>query len=196
MDVEVENSDRHTDFEYIYIYYFPKMKRFAREYVLSDEDAENIVQDVFLELWEKKEILSLQLNVIAYLFTAIRNRCINFLRRSMIAKNAENKLQEEYKLTLQMKYYSLEAFNQEIFQEKDVEQILSKAIDTLPEKCREIFILSKIKGKKQKDIATELNISVNTVETQISIAYKKLRNELKEHFPLFYFLLCLCNDIT
>jgi len=192
----VENSDRHTDFEYIYIYYFPKMKRFAREYVLSDEDAENIVQDVFLELWEKKEILSLQLNVIAYLFTAIRNRCINFLRRSMIAKNAENKLQEEYKLTLQMKYYSLEAFNQEIFQEKDVEQILSKAIDTLPEKCREIFILSKIKGKKQKDIATELNISVNTVETQISIAYKKLRNELKEHFPLFYFLLCLCNDIT
>jgi len=172
------------------------MKRFAREYVLSDEDAENIVQDVFLELWEKKEILSLQLNVIAYLFTAIRNRCINFLRRSMIAKNAENKLQEEYKLTLQMKYYSLEAFNQEIFQEKDVEQILSKAIDTLPEKCREIFILSKIKGKKQKDIATELNISVNTVETQISIAYKKLRNELKEHFPLFYFLLCLCNDIT
>ena len=172
------------------------MKRFAREYVLSDEDAENIVQDVFLELWEKKEILSLQLNVIAYLFTAIRNRCINFLRRSMIAKNAENKLQEEYKLTLQMKYYSLEAFNQEIFQEKDVEQILSKAIDTLPEKCREIFILSKIKGKKQKDIATELNISVNTVETQKSIAYKKLRNELKEHFPLFYFLLCLCNDIT
>ena len=103
----MENSDRHTDFEYIYIYYFPKMKRFAREYVLSDEDAENIVQDVFLELWEKKEILSLQLNVIAYLFTAIRNRCINFLRRSMIAKNAENKLQEEYKLTLQMKYYSL-----------------------------------------------------------------------------------------
>ena len=192
----MENSDRHTDFEYIYIYYFPKMKRFAREYVLSDEDAENIVQDVFLELWEKKEILSLQLNVIAYLFTAIRNRCINFLRRSMIAKNAENKLQEEYKLTLQMKYYSLEAFNQEIFQEKDVEHILSKAIDTLPEKCREIFILSKIKGKKQKDIATELNISVNTVETQISIAYKKLRNELKEHFPLFYFLLCLCNDIT
>ena len=192
----MEISDRHTDFEYIYIYYFPKMKRFAREYVLSDEDAENIVQDVFLELWEKKEILSLQLNVIAYLFTAIRNRCINFLRRSMIAKNAENKLQEEYKLTLQMKYYSLEAFNQEIFQEKDVEQILSKAIDTLPEKCREIFILSKIKGKKQKDIATELNISVNTVETQISIAYKKLRNELKEHFPLFYFLLCLCNDIT
>ena len=172
------------------------MKRFAREYVLSDEDAENIVQDVFLELWEKKEILSLQLNVIAYLFTAIRNRCINFLRRSMIAKNAENKLQEEYKLTLQMKYYSLEAFNQEIFQEKDVEQILSKAIDTLPEKCREIFILSKIKGKKQKDSATEVNSSVNTVETQISIAYKKLRNELKEHFPHFYFLLCLCNDIT
>ena len=72
--------------------------------------------------------------------------------------------------------------------EDDVEQLLSKVIDSLPERCREIFLKSKIEGKKQKEIAEEMNISINTVETQMGIAYKKLRNELKDYFPLFIFL--------
>ena len=90
-----------------------------------------------------------------------------------------------------MKYYSLEHFDLDILEEKSIEQILSKAIDALPEKCREIFIKNKIEGKKQKEIAMELNISVNTVETQMGIAYKKLKTELKDYFPLFLFLLYL-----
>lgn len=96
-----------VDFEQIYIAYFSKMKHFAKEYVLSDEDAENIVQDVFGELWERKEILELPINIIAYLFTAIKNRCVDFLRRKILIKDIEDKLQEEYRLTLQAKYYSL-----------------------------------------------------------------------------------------
>lgn len=182
---------KHIDFERIYISYFTKMKCFAKEYVLSDEDAENIVQDVFLELWEKKEILSLPINIIAYLFTAVKNRCIDFLRRKIILKDIESKMQEEYQLTLQMKYYSLESFDQDIFAEKDIEKLLSRAIDTLPDKCREIFIKSKIEGKKQREIAAELNVTVNTVETQMGIAYKKLKNELKDYFPLLIFLFYL-----
>ena len=77
----------------------------------------------------------------------------------------------------------------DILEEESIEQILSKAIDALPEKCREIFIKNKIEGKKQKEIAAELNISINTVETQMGIAYKKLKTELKDYFPLFLFLL-------
>ena len=75
-------------------------------------------------------------------------------------------------------------------EEKDIETILNNAILSLPERCREIFIKSKIEGKKQKEVALELNISVNTVETQIGIAYKKLREELKDYYPL---LLILCS---
>ena len=182
---------QHVDFEQIYIAYFSRMKYFAQEYVLSDEDAENIVQDVFLELWERKEMLELPINIIAYPFTAIKNRCIDFLRRKILIRDIEDKLQEEYRLTLQVKYYSLEHFDLDILEEKSIEQILSKAIDALPEKCREIFIKNKIEGKKQKEIAMELNISVNTVETQMGIAYKKLKTELKDYFPLFLFLLYL-----
>lgn len=189
--MEMILEKQHVDFEQIYIAYFSRMKYFAQEYVLSDEDAENIVQDVFLELWERKEMLELPINIIAYLFTAIKNRCIDFLRRKILIRDIEDKLQEEYRLTLQVKYYSLEHFDLDILEEKSIEQILSKAIDALPEKCREIFIKNKIEGKKQKEIAMELNISVNTVETQMGIAYKKLKTELKDYFPLFLFLLYL-----
>ena len=188
---KVIKEEKHIDFEQTYIMYFSKMKYFAREYVLSDEDAENIVQDVFLELWEKKEILALPVTYIAYHFTAIKNRCIDLLRHRIVAKDTEDKIQAEYRLTLQMKYYSLEAFDNELFEEENIEQVLSKAIDSLPEKCREIFIKNKIEGKKQKDIAAELNISVNTVESQMGIAYKKLKSELKDYFPLFIFLFYL-----
>jgi len=83
----------------------------------------------------------------------------------------------------------LEAFRQDFLTENDIEDILNKAIDSLPEKCRQIFIKSRIEGKKQKEIAAELNVSVNTVETQMGIAYKKLREELKEYLPLLIFLL-------
>ena len=62
-------------------------------------------------------------------------------------------------------------------------------VDSLPEKCREIFIKSKIEGKKQKDIAAELNISLKTVENQMDIAYKKIKSELKDYLPLLIFLL-------
>ena len=141
---------QHIDFEQIYLSYFSKMKRFAREYVLSDEDAENIVQDVFLDFWEKKELLPLPINILAYLFTSIKNRCIDFLRHKIVQKEVENKMQEEYRLTLQMKYYSLGELDEGIFEKDDVEQLLSKVIDSLPERCREIFLKSKIEGKKAK----------------------------------------------
>ena len=66
--------------------------------------------------------------------------------------------------------------------------IVNSILNGLSERCREIFLKSKIEGKKQKEIAEEMNISINTVETQMGIAYKKLRNELKDYFPLFIFL--------
>ena len=91
--------------------------------------------------------------------------------------------------TLRMKYESLEAFDEGFFSDDDIEEIINKAVESLPEKCREIFIKSKIEGKKQKEIAKELNLSINTIETQMEIAYKKLRIELKDFLPLFIFIL-------
>lgn len=183
--------ENQLDFEQLYVTYSPKMKRFAQEYVQSEEDAENIVHDVFMEAWEHRQVLSFHINVLAFLFTAIKNKCIDYLRHKIVVRETSDLIKEEYRLTMQMKFDSLEIFDQNMFNEKDIETILTNAIHSLPEKCREIFIKSKIEGKKQKEVALELNISVNTVETQIGIAYKKLREELKDYFPLLLFLCCL-----
>jgi len=183
----------HTEknFEEIYLTYFSRLKYFAKEYILSEEEAENIVQDVFMEVWEKKEILFLHPNLLAYLFTGIKNRCLNFLRHQTIKTQAVNRLQEEYQITFQMNLDSLEAFDDKIFSGNTIEKIISDAIASLPEKSRQIFVMNKLEGKKQKEIASELHISINTVETQMGIAYKKLREILKDYQPLFLFLLYL-----
>ena len=180
-----------TRFEDIYLSYFSKMKYFAKEYVISEEDAENIVQDVFVELWENKEMLNMHMNLIAYLFTTIKNKCLNHLRHKLVVQETASKLQEEYTISIRMNLDSLEAFDNNLFSDQDIEKIISRALDTLSEKCRTIFIMSKIEGKKQKEIAQELNISINTIETQMGIAYKKLRIELKDYFPILLFILCL-----
>lgn len=188
--MQVEKKTPSGRFEEIYVSWFSRMKYFALEYVVSEEDAENIVQDVFTELWERKEILAYDhVNLTALLFTSVKNRCIDLLRHRVVVQEATNRMQEEYQITLRMKLASLELFDQTILSEQDIERIITEVIDSLPEKCREIFIKSKIEGKKQKEIAEELNISIKTVENQMAIAYKKIKSELKDYLPLLLFLL-------
>lgn len=92
-------------------------------------------------------------------------------------------------MLLEMKLQSLEYLDDKIFSQNDIESIVENAINSLPEKCREIFVLNKIEGKKQKQIAQELNISIHTVESQMAIANKRLRELLKDYVPLLIFLL-------
>ena len=192
MEIKALGEQRENiKFEDIYLSYFSKMKHFATEYVISDEDAENIVQDVFVELWENKEMLNMHMNLIAYLFTTIKNKCLNHMRHKIVVQNTATKMQEEYLISLRMNLDSLEAFDNKLFSDQDIEKIINRALDSLPEKCRTIFFMSKIEGKKQKEIAQELNISINTVGTQIGIAYIKLRTELKDYLPIMLFLLSL-----
>jgi len=177
------------DFEGFYIKWYSRVKNFAREYVLSEEEAENIVQDVFLEFYQKKDVLDFHVNIVAYLFTSVKNKCIDYLRRRLLEQEAVSKMQEEFDLSFRMKFESLEAFDLNDFSEDRIKEKIERALAVLPDRCREIFVLSKIEGKKQKEIAEELNVSVKTVESQITIAYKKLREELKNSFPLLLFLL-------
>jgi RNA polymerase sigma-70 factor (ECF subfamily) len=107
----------------------------------------------------------------------------------LVTHEAADYIREEHRLAMQMSFQSLEAFDQDMLSGQNIEDVLLRALDSLPERCREIFILNKFEGKKQKDIALMLNISVNTVESQMSIAYKKLRIELKNYLPLLLFIL-------
>ena len=169
------------DYSKIYAIYFPKLVRFSQTYLHTQEDAENLVQDIFLYLWENREQIPLLGNMNAYLFTVVKNRCIDFLRRQ--AKNDEKKrsLSELEEKELQFKLYS--------FSVADIEHLISQAVDSLPARCKEIFILSRIEGLRHKEISERLNISVNTIESQIAIALKKLKVALKDYMPLFIFII-------
>lgn len=175
------------DFEGFYITWYSRAKYFAREYVLSEEDAENITQDVFLDLYQKQAFLDNQINWVAYLFTSIKNKCIDCLRRKLLEQEAVQKMQDDFDLSLRMKFDSLESFETDWRSEQKLENVIRKALDSLPGRCREIFIKSKLEGKKHKEIADELAISVKTVENQMTIAYRKLKEELKDYLPLLLF---------
>jgi len=169
------------NFDRIYVIYFSRMKRFAKEYVLSDEDAENIVQDVFMLLWEKRDVLEVQVSLVPYLFSLVKNKCLDYLRRKVVV--------EEYKQELSVKLFSLELMDYSFSSDEEIEMLVTNAVNKLPDRCREIFIKSRVEGKKYREIAEELNISVNTVENQMSIALKKLRVELKDYLSLLLFLI-------
>jgi RNA polymerase sigma-70 factor (ECF subfamily) len=183
------NELNKDDFSQIYLTYYSKLIFFAKEYVVSEEDAENIVQDLFLFLWENREMLPTIINLNAYLFTLIKNRCIDFLRIKVNERNRYETIQTAFELELKLKLNSLEFFDSYRLSDENIEKIITEAIDSLPERCREIFILSRFEKLKYKQIAEKLNISPNTVENQISIAIKKLRVKLKEYLPLYFFFI-------
>ena len=174
-------------FKDFYVLWYSRMKNFAREYVISEDDAEDIVQDIFMELYEKYDSLNTMVNMPAYLFTTIKNRCIDYLRRKIVSKESANRIQEEYLLTLRMKFDSLEILDDDILKKENLEEIIENALNKLPEKCRIIFIKHKIENMKLKEIAEDLQLSPKTIENQMTIAYKKLKEELKEYSPLLAF---------
>lgn len=191
-------------FEELYIGWYSRMKAFAREYIHSEAEAENIVQDVFLSIYEKKLHQQEGLCQAAYIFTILKNRCIDRLRSRLwktqslssadIDRICETEDGPKWKgldtdrLELQLSYESLKVFDTDFESDEQVAKLLEDALAALPERCREIFIKTKIEGRSQKAVAEELGISVKTIEAQMTIAYRKLREELKDFLPLLLFL--------
>lgn len=186
---QINSLETQRCFSQIYSTYFTKMIRFSQAYVIAEEDAENIVQDIFLYLWEHPEVFKTIDNMDAFLFTLVKNRCLNFLKHSLYVNEKKSSMQTVEEQEMQMNLYSLQQFDESFLTISDVENLINEVIDKLPERCKEIFILSRMEGLKYKEIAERLNISVNTVENQMSIALRKLKIELKDYLPLLLFIL-------
>lgn len=122
-------------------------------------------------------------------FYSYQNRCLNFLKHQSYIQAKTCSLKADEELESQLNLYALEQFDEAVSSISEVENLLSQTMQKLPERCREIFLLSRIEGLKYKEIAERLDISVNTVENQISIALRKLRSELKEYLPLLVFII-------
>jgi RNA polymerase sigma-70 factor, ECF subfamily len=134
--------------------------------------SKEIVQDAFVSLWEKRDSIDLSKPVKTYLSTSVRNRCLNWLR--------DNKKFNKDILSMEelLSDYGVEP--QDTLAESELRESIKDAIRELPEKCREIFILSRYENLKYHQIASQLEISVKTVETQMSKAIKHMRTRLGE----------------
>ncbi|MCC8426467.1 RNA polymerase sigma factor [Mucilaginibacter sp. UR6-11] len=167
-------------FTEIYNRFFGLLYIHACKRLKSDEEAKDIIQDLFAALWNKRESLQFGTELASYLYAAVRNRILNLAARSGIESRYMGTL-KDFTGTEQV---------QSDFQirEKQLTQIIEREIGNLPPKMREIFLMSRTQGYSHKEIAEQLNISEHTVRTQVKNALRILRTKLGLLLYVIYLL--------
>lgn len=170
-------------FDELFRHYSIPLFYYAAKFV-DEEVARDIVQDVFVKLWSDHKIVVKQ-SLNALLFAMVRNSCLQNLEKQKVRNkyftSAKLKLQEE-----ELQFYMHEKTS---LIEQELEHKLHEVVGNLPERCKQIFLMSRFENKKNKEIATELDISVKAVEKQITKALATIRQEMKDYLPfllLFY----------
>lgn len=171
VDIDIEKI-RQGDieaFELLYRQYCQSLILFANRYVYDLGIAENIVQDVFLNIWQKRSNIDSAGNIKTYLYASVKNTALNSIRRT--------RMERRYKEKIVIDETDLDTPESLLMQE-ELEKIINKVVQKLPEKCRLIFLMSRHDHLSHSEIAEVLNISTNTVENHIAKALKILRKHL------------------
>ena len=167
-------------FEILFREHFKALTGFAKKYVNDIDIAKGIVHDVFMKLWEKRTDIDTRQSVKSYLYTGVYNRSLNYIRdHKKFDKSAEQSEIPEQKQNWDISN-EMEAI--------EIQAKIDRTLAELPEKCRQIFEMSRYEELKYREIAEKLNISVKTVETQMTKALKALRKNLSEYIHLLVWL--------
>jgi RNA polymerase sigma-70 factor, ECF subfamily len=184
--IRLQDGDK-ASFERVFKYFYHRLYVFINEYVHDSEVAKNILQDVFLILWEKKSILLDDTNLNAWLYTVAKNKALKYLRHEKYIKNhVELSLQSQNENTLNAS--ALDKLDTSEFAFREIDKIIKHTLGTMPENVQEIFKLSRFENLKNREIAEKLNISEKTVEANITKSLKLLRVALKDYLPLVLYL--------
>ncbi len=159
------------DLEEVFEKFYHPLCHFASGYLNDHESAEEIVQQVFINLWDQRSTMDAKRNIKSYLYTSVKNRCLNYIR--------DNKKFRSYYLDVELEL-EIAVPERDLPAESDLARQINQALDKLPEKCREVFMLCRFEELKYKEVAQRLNISQKTVEAQMSKALKILKEELKD----------------
>jgi len=170
-----------AELDRLFLANYGPLKRYAFTMLNDPAAAEEMVQQVFFKVLERKEPIVIHTSVKAYLYRSVNNECLNYIKHQKIKKRYENDSNETMKAHNNTPANSLQL--------KELEAQLRLAINQLPEQCRTIFHLSRVEELKYAEIAAQLGLSVKTVETQMSRALKKLRVSLADYLPLLLWLL-------
>ncbi len=169
-NIEGLRSGRESAYRQLFEQYYQKLVVFANKYLEDLDSARDIVQEFYLCLYESRHSISIQTSLKSYLYSAVKNRCLNQVKHEQIKEKHRNMSRSEASVS--------DPDLEEIMDAVELEARVYEIVSKLPEKCRQIYIMSRVDGKHNRDIADELNLSVRTVETQISKALKILKNSL------------------
>lgn len=162
-------------FDHLFSTYYKRLVAYAMLFV-GQETAKDIVQDLFVHLWSNSDNIAIRSSLESYMFTSIYRRCLNHLKRSkrtvneQLAEIASEMWDPDSNETIKRLFIN------------DMKKNIDDSIETLPQRCRQVFVLSYIHRLKNREIANTLGISENTVETHISKALKSLRKKLLNNF--------------
>lgn len=168
-----------TVFNNLFNSVYIKLYFHCRKFIADPEEAKDLMQNVFLRFWERREEMDIHTSLQAYLFRSVSNECLNYLRsvHPLSLSGEESEL------------HSLPTFDaydtpDRILATVEMEQIIHDTVNQFPRQCKLIFTLSRMKGLKNQQIADRLNISVRTVDTQIYRALKILKRKLKDYLAV------------
>ncbi|RIH65433.1 RNA polymerase sigma-70 factor [Mariniphaga sediminis] len=182
-------------FKKIMEHWYKKLFNFAKGYLNNDENAREVLQDVFLQLWEHRNNLADNTSLNAYLFTLTRNQCIDLIRREKLLLQYRTDKSEEY-MQLSESFEALSAPVLDDIFTKEFQTEIDQTICSLPEQCQKVFLLSRKNGLKNREISEMLQLSPKTVESHITKALKTIRGALQQKFPgSFNFLLLILKNM-
>lgn len=165
-----------TAFEMLFKTYYQPLCNYAYTFVQDRDEAEEIVQSTFLNIWEKKQTLEIRTAVKPYLYAMVRNACLNVIKHEKVK-------QQHVALALAVGERSVESVTRTVMA-SELEANIHRAMETLPQQCRIIFKLSRFEELKYAEIAEQLNLSVKTVENQMGKALRIMREQLKDYLPI------------
>lgn len=177
-------------FHYIYDKYYHYLCLIANSYVRDNFIAETIVGDIIYNLWEIRENLDIKYSLRSYLVRSVKNRCINHLQQEYVQREVSIN-QYEDKAAIEELFFIENRHPLESLLAQELETKINETINGLPEECQQVFRMSRFEDKKYDEIASELNISVNTVKYHMKNALMKLRLELKDYIISALLLLTL-----
>jgi len=168
-------------YEGLFKSFYPELTLYAVRFVQDIDNAEEIVQDIFFNLWNNRSKLNINVSLKSYLYRTVKNTCLNLLKHQKV----EHKYKEHFSRELQ-----IDEMNSDNWMvESELSDKITGAIEKLPPERKKVFVLSRFEELKYKEIAEKLDISIKTVENQMGKALKFLREELKDYLPLLVFLL-------
>jgi RNA polymerase sigma-70 factor, ECF subfamily len=170
----LERGDK-VVFDYIFNYYYSSLCAFSMQYIKDRNEVEDLVQDFFVSLWIDAPNLRIRASLKSYLFTGVKNRCLDFQKHQKVA--------EKYRVYILFSAENDDNPTEHYFAESELRQAIQKSLEKLSPRCREIFELSRLNGLSNREISEQLGISKRTVELQISNSLKVLRKELFEYLP-------------